>query len=120
MRPPSHASRSGISLGLSLSAGVIVGVSSLGLPFVLVIPPGWLLIFIVSGLLIVVAAALMRVDPQRHVAWGAVVIAFSLVSFLQSPPLLYYRPLWGIAVVVGVALGVAGGVLGITTRTNEG
>ena len=56
-----------------------------------------------SGILVILGAVMMYVQPRQHVAWGIIVLVFSILSVLGA--------LAGF--VVGLVLGIIGGALGI-------
>lgn len=60
---------------------------------------------IICGALVVVGAAMIRARPGEHVAWGVVVLVFSLVSFVDTGGLY-----------VGAILGVIGGAFALGYR----
>src|SRR4030042_4072570 len=43
---------------------------------------GFELVGLVSGVLVVIGAIMMRVHPGEHVAWGTIVLVFSITSLL--------------------------------------
>jgi hypothetical protein len=70
---------------------------------------GYLLSFsvlgLVCGVLVVVGSFMLNLRPLDHVTWGAIVLTFSVVSFVAMGG-------W----IVGAVLGIAGGALGLTWR----
>ena len=60
---------------------------------------------LVCGVIVVMAALVLRVHPQEHVVWGAVIVAFSAVSFVGMGG--YF---------VGAAFGILGGALALTYK----
>jgi CDP-diglyceride synthetase len=60
---------------------------------------------IVSGLAIIIGAALLRARPSDHFMWGVFILVFALISFVDMGG--YF---------VGAALGLAGGALAISYR----
>jgi len=66
----------------------------------------------VSGVVIVLAAVLMYTRPSLHVAWGVIVLVFSVASAIGS--VTGYYALFGI---VGLVLGVVGGAIGVGWRS---
>lgn len=67
------------------------------------------IIGIVWGILVIICAYMMYSRRQKHVLWGALVIAFSVVSIFGA--------LGG--VFIGLILGVIGGVLGIVWNPDK-
>ncbi len=60
---------------------------------------------LICGALVVVGAAMIRARPGEHLAWGVVVLVFSLVSFVDAGGLY-----------VGAILGVIGGAFALGYR----
>jgi hypothetical protein len=60
---------------------------------------------LVCGVIVVFAALVLRVHPQEHVIWGAVIVAFSAISFVGMGG--YF---------VGAAFGILGGALALTYK----
>ena len=56
-----------------------------------------------SGILVILGAVMMYVQPRQHVAWGIIVLVFSILSVLGAVA----------GFVVGLVLGIIGGALGI-------
>jgi len=67
---------------------------------------GFELAGLVSGALVVIGAIMMRVHPEEHVAWGTIVLVFSITSFLGMGGFM-----------IGALLGIAGGALALSWRT---
>lgn len=61
---------------------------------------------LVSGIIVLVGAILMNIRPMERTAWGIVVLIFSLVSFLG-----------GGGYFIGAILGIAGGAVALSYRT---
>lgn len=59
----------------------------------------------VSGIMILVGAIMVYNQPTRASSWGALVLAFSIVSFLGMGGFF-----------LGAILGIVGGVLAMTSR----
>ena len=66
---------------------------------------GFELVGLVSGAFVVIGAIMMRVHPAEHVAWGVIVLVFSITSFLGMG-----------GFIVGALLGIAGGALALSWR----
>jgi hypothetical protein len=66
---------------------------------------GFELVALVSGVLVVIGAIMMRVHPGEHVAWGTIVLVFSITSFLGMGGFM-----------IGALLGIAGGALALSWR----
>lgn len=62
----------------------------------------------VSGIMILVGAIMVYNQPTRASIWGALILAFSIVSFLGMGGFF-----------LGAILGVVGGVLAITFRPHQ-
>jgi hypothetical protein len=60
---------------------------------------------LMCGVIVVIMAILLRARPQEHVIWGALIVAFSVVSFAGMGG--YF---------VGAVLGIVGGALALTYR----
>jgi len=68
---------------------------------------GWLscaagLIGIVSGIIVLYGAFTLRSSPKERTTWGALILAFSLISLLGSGGFL-----------IGAILGILGGILAL-------
>jgi membrane-associated PAP2 superfamily phosphatase len=60
---------------------------------------------LVSGVIMVVGAAMLRAHPQEHTMWGIVIIIFSALSFVGMGGFF-----------IGALLGVIGGAFAISYR----
>ena len=60
---------------------------------------------LVCGIIVVVAAAMLRVNPSDHTTWGIVILIFSLGSFIGMGG--YF---------IGALLGITGGALALSWR----
>ena len=60
---------------------------------------------LVSGVIIVVGAAMLRAHPQEHTMWGIVIIIFSALSFVGMGGFF-----------IGALLGIIGGAFAISYR----
>ncbi|WXG46279.1 MAG: DUF6114 domain-containing protein [Candidatus Atabeyarchaeum deiterrae] len=90
------------SLG-GIMGGYMDMMESFGIPFGFMV--GCSLIGIVSGILIIVGASMLNARPQDHYAWGIVILAFSVISFLGMAGFF-----------VGAILGIIGGALAMSWR----
>ena len=66
---------------------------------------GFELVGLVSGALVVIGAIMMRAHPGEHVAWGTIVLVFSITSFLGMG-----------GFIIGALLGIAGGAVALSWR----
>ena len=60
---------------------------------------------LVCGVIVVIAALVLRVHPEEHIVWGAVIVAFSAVSFVGMGG--YF---------VGAGFGIIGGAIALTYK----
>ncbi len=60
---------------------------------------------LIFALLVLVGSVLLYMRPQQHVAWGVVVLLFSLFSIII-----------GGGFIIGLILGLVGGILGIVFK----
>jgi len=60
---------------------------------------------LVCGVIVVIAALVLRIHPQEHVMWGIVIVVFSAVSFVGMGG--YF---------VGATFGILGGALALTYK----
>lgn len=63
---------------------------------------------IVSGLLVIIAAFMLGNRPAEHVTWGAMILAFSIISFVDSG-----------GIIVGAAFGIVAGALALSRRHQQ-
>lgn len=75
----------------------------LGFPYGIV--SGLMLVSLVSGVLVIVGAAMISIHPSQSSMWGIVVLVFSIISFVGMG-----------GFVIGAVLGIVGGVLALTWR----
>jgi len=75
----------------------------LGFPYGIV--SGLMLVSLVSGVLVIVGAAMISIHPSQSSMWGIVVLMFSIISFVGMG-----------GFVIGAVLGIVGGVLALTWR----
>jgi len=70
---------------------------------------GWMwsltLVSLVCGVLVLIGAVMLNANPQEHVAWGTVVLVFSIASFTGMGG--YF---------IGAILGIAGGAIALSYR----
>ncbi|MFW6117790.1 MAG: DUF6114 domain-containing protein [Thermoproteota archaeon] len=64
---------------------------------------GLSLVGLVSGIIIVIAAAMLDIRPQERQAWGVIVIIFSVISFLNMAGFL----IGGILALIGGAFALS-------------
>jgi len=74
-----------------------------GLPYSLMV--GFELAGLVSGAFVLIGAIMIRMRPAEHVAWGVIVLVFSITSFLGMGGFM-----------IGALLGIAGGALALSWR----
>jgi len=60
---------------------------------------------VIFALIVIVGAVMLFVKPQQHVAWGVIVLLFSLFSIISTGGLF-----------IGLILGLVGGILGIVWK----
>ena len=60
---------------------------------------------LISGIIVLAGAVMLRARPQEHIAWGVVILVFSIVSFAGMGG--YF---------IGALLGIAGGALALSYR----
>jgi hypothetical protein len=60
---------------------------------------------VVCGVIVVIAALVLRIHPEEHFMWGAVIVAFSAVSFVGMGG--YF---------VGAVFGIVGGVIALNYK----
>lgn len=61
---------------------------------------------IVLGIVVIVSAVMLYINPIQHELWGALIIAFSVISVLSC--------MGGMG--IGLVLGIIGGILAILWR----
>ncbi len=70
---------------------------------------GWMIGFsvaaLVCGILVVIGAIMLNARPTEHIAWGIIVLIFSIVSFIGMGG--YF---------IGAILGIAGGAIALSYR----
>ena len=59
----------------------------------------------VCGVIVLMSALVLRIHPQEHILWGAVIVIFSAVSFVGMGG--YF---------IGATFGIVGGVLALTYK----
>jgi hypothetical protein len=60
---------------------------------------------LVSGIIVLTSGAMLQFSPSRRRAWGALILIFSVLSFLGTG-----------GFVVGAILGIVGGILALTWK----
>lgn len=63
------------------------------------------LVGLVSGVIMVVGAAMLRARPQEHAMWGTVIVVFSALSFVGMGGFF-----------IGALLGIIGGAFAVSYR----
>ena len=76
---------------------------SFGIPFGLM--SSLMLVGLISGIVVVVGAAMLNSRPAEHWAWGIIILVFSVVSFLGMGGFF-----------VGAILGIIGGAFAVSWR----
>lgn len=100
----------GLGMGGMMSEfeGMMEGYQSMmgkfGVPFGLMI--GLSLLGLVSGVIVTISALMLNVRSAEHTTWGAVILVFSVISFLGMGGFF-----------IGAILGIIGGVLALTWKT---
>ena len=60
---------------------------------------------LVSGVIVLVAGAMVRINPAQRTLWGTLILIFSILSFFGTG-----------GFVIGAILGIIGGVLTLTRK----
>ena len=76
---------------------------SLGVPFGFM--QGLMLVGLTSGIIVIVGAVMLDARPMEHFAWGAIILVFSVISFVGMG-----------GFIVGAILGIIGGAFAISWR----
>ncbi|MCK5625943.1 hypothetical protein KAI11_03715 [Candidatus Bathyarchaeota archaeon] len=76
---------------------------SLGVPLGFI--SGFFLIGLVSGVLVTIGAVMLNAHPSEHMAWGIIILVFSVISLLGMG-----------GFVVGAILGIVGGTLSLSWK----
>jgi hypothetical protein len=63
------------------------------------------LIGVVSGTIVTIGAVMLNARPAEHTAWGAIILVFSIISFLSMGGFF-----------IGAILGLAGGAFALSWR----
>ena len=63
------------------------------------------LVGLVCGVIIVIAAAMLRAHPQEHTMWGTIILIFSVISLIGMGGFF-----------IGAVLGIIGGAFAISYR----
>jgi hypothetical protein len=66
---------------------------------------GFSIIGLTAGILVLIGAIMLNTRPAEHTAWGALILAFSVISFLGM------GGFW-----IGALIGIAGGALALAWR----
>ncbi len=61
---------------------------------------------LISGIIVIIGAVMLNARPAEHLAWGTIVLVFSLISFTGMGGFF-----------VGALLGIIGGALAISTSS---
>jgi len=86
-----------------MMGGYMGMMGSLGVPFGFM--AGLWLVGFVSGILVIIGAAMLSSRPAEHEAWGVIILVFSAISFLGMGGFL-----------IGAILGIIGGAFAITWK----
>jgi len=70
---------------------------------------GLSIIGLVSGILVTIGAVMLNAHPAEHVTWGAIILAFSVISLIGMGGFF-----------IGAMLGIAGGAIAVSWRTTTG
>jgi hypothetical protein len=113
------ADRPTIAFVLGFTGGMIILVSGVLVGVILLVagtltPPGPVTVFaglfsILDGVAVIVGSTLTYVNPRNHTIWGILVGVLSVASWIT--------PSYG-GFLVGLILGLAGGILGITWKAS--
>lgn len=76
--------------GLGMHSGYMTGFSIIGL---------------IAGILVLIGAIMLNARPAEHITWGALIVAFSVISLLGM------GGFW-----IGALIGIAGGALALVWR----
>ncbi len=63
------------------------------------------LVALVCGVIVLIGAIMLNARPQEHIAWGIIVLVFSIASFIGMGG--YF---------IGAILGIAGGAIALSYR----
>ena len=77
--------------GFGVPFGFMAGLSIMGL---------------VSGILVTIGAVMLNARPAEHATWGAIILAFSIISLIGMGGFF-----------IGAMLGIAGGAIAVSWRT---
>jgi hypothetical protein len=66
---------------------------------------GLLFVGLLSGIVVIVGALMLNARPAEHMAWGTLILVFSVISFLGMGG--FY---------IGALLGIAGGAIALSRR----
>lgn len=62
---------------------------------------------LIIGIVVLIGAIMLYANPENKVAWGVIIIIFSIISFFFN---------LGGGFIIGMILGIIGGALGITWK----
>ena len=69
---------------------------------------GFSLVAMVSGIIVIVGALMLKSRPTEHMTWGIVILVFSIISFVGMG-----------GFVLGALLGIAGGALALSWKPSS-
>ncbi len=78
---------------------------SLGAPFGSGFYSSLSLIGLVTGVIVIIGASMFNLRPAEHIAWGVIILIFSVISFIDMGGFM-----------IGAILGITGGALAISCR----
>lgn len=64
---------------------------------------------LISGIIVVISALMLNFEPEKHIAWGTLILLFSVLSIFGG--------IGGFA--VGLILGIIGGILALTWKPKQ-
>ncbi len=76
-----------------------------GLSFPYGLMSGLMLVSLVSGILVIIAAVMINIHPSQSSTWGIIILVFSIISFLGMGGFL-----------IGAVLGIVGGALALNWK----
>ncbi len=91
----------GMQVGTGMTAGMMGGMM---VPWMLGSVPVLAAFGIASGIMVILGAVMLYTRPAENYLWGAIILAFSVVSILGSMG----------GLMVGLVLGTIGGILALT------
>jgi len=93
------------SMGMMMG-GYMSMMSNMGIPYGFI--SGLFLVGLVSGILVIIGAMMLRIRPEEHFAWGTIILVFSTISFLGM------GGFW-----VGAILGIVGGAFALSWKPQQ-